>query len=261
MASASGTTHAQDDVPDCRLLVADGRTSPHSYDLLIDIDIDEGTFEGCAEIGINVDGDDVTSVTLHMLGLDVSRVEWVKRTGAGEVVRTAAARFDADAEGQTMTCHFAEGVVVAGKGCLIIQWSAPLSDGLCGLYKSTYVNKEGVERVMAVTQFEATDARRCFPCWDEPAAKATFDVTLVVPADRVAISNMPVKEKVSLEGGGRIAYHYETSPVMSTCTVTMILTLNTDPDWFRPCAHTALSYPLSAPQSQQARSRLIPLSK
>jgi puromycin-sensitive aminopeptidase len=225
MASASGTTHAQDDVTDCRLLVADGRTSPHSYDLLIDIDIDKGTFEGCAEIGINVDGGDVTAVTLHMLGLDVSRVEWVKRTGAGEVVRTAAARFDADAEGQTMTCHFAEGVVVAGKGCLVIQWSAPLSDGLCGLYKSTYVNKEGVERVMAVTQFEATDARRCFPCWDEPAAKATFDVTLVVPSDRVAISNMPVKEKVSLEGGGRIAYHYETSPVMSTCTVTIILTL------------------------------------
>lgn len=48
----------------------------------------------------------------------------------------------------------------------------------------------GEERYSAVTQFEATDARRCFPCWDEPALKATFDITLVVPSDRVPLSNM-----------------------------------------------------------------------
>lgn len=48
----------------------------------------------------------------------------------------------------------------------------------------------GEERYSAVTQFEATDARRCFPCWDEPAHKATFGVTLTVPTDRVPLSNM-----------------------------------------------------------------------
>lgn len=48
----------------------------------------------------------------------------------------------------------------------------------------------GEERYSAVTQFEATDARRCFPCWDEPAHKATFGVTLIVPHDRVPLSNM-----------------------------------------------------------------------
>ena len=44
--------------------------------------------------------------------------------------------------------------------------------------------------IRAVTQFEATDARRCFPCWDEPALKSHFDITLVVPCDRVPLSNM-----------------------------------------------------------------------
>jgi hypothetical protein len=49
---------------------------------------------------------------------------------------------------------------------------------------------EGEEHFAGVTQFEPTDARRCFPCWDEPAIKATFNVTLVVPVNKVALSNM-----------------------------------------------------------------------
>ena len=140
---------------DCRLLVADGSVVPHSYSLLIAINLDDGaTFEGCAEIGVECCGDNCTSVTIHQLGLDVSRIEWVKSGPAREVVRVPAKSSTVDTVAQTMTCFFDEGVMSAGKGCLLIQWSAPLSDGLCGLYKSTFVNNEGVERVMAVTQFE-----------------------------------------------------------------------------------------------------------
>lgn len=52
---------------------------------------------------------------------------------------------------------------------------------------------DGEERYAGVTQFEATDARRCFPCWDEPAIKATFDITLIVPQSKTALSNMVSK--------------------------------------------------------------------
>ena len=58
----------------------------------------------------------------------------------------------------------------------------------CGLFFSS--RADGEERYSGVTQFEPTDARRAFPCWDEPAVKATFDITLIVPKDRVALCNM-----------------------------------------------------------------------
>lgn len=65
---------------------------------------------------------------------------------------------------------------------------------LGSFYRSKY-SVNGEDRYMAVTQFEPVDARRAFPCWDEPAVKARFDVTLVVPQNRTAISNMPVVEE------------------------------------------------------------------
>ena len=68
---------------------------------------------------------------------------------------------------------------------------------------------------MATTQFEATDARRAFPCWDEPAHKASFDLTLVIPSDLVALSNNPVVEE-SAAGPGLKSLRFAETPVMST---------------------------------------------
>ena len=68
---------------------------------------------------------------------------------------------------------------------------------------------------MATTHFEPIDARRCFPCWDEPALRATFSVTLTVPRDLVAISNMP-EARVDLVPGGRKRVRFLPTPKMST---------------------------------------------
>jgi puromycin-sensitive aminopeptidase len=82
-----------------------------------------------------------------------------------------------------------------------------LNDKLHGFYRSTFRDADGVEHVVATTQFEATHARRAFPCWDEPDFKARFAVTLVVPEDLMAVSNgSMVKEEPTGDGRKRVAF-------------------------------------------------------
>lgn len=86
---------------------------------------------------------------------------------------------------------------------------------MCGFYRSQYV-VDGVKKTMATTQFEACDARRAFPCWDEPACKATFAFTLTVPEHMTAVSNMPVKATVHFTKAKTKTVAFETTVKMST---------------------------------------------
>uniref|UniRef100_A0A182YTI1 Aminopeptidase N-like N-terminal domain-containing protein n=1 Tax=Anopheles stephensi TaxID=30069 RepID=A0A182YTI1_ANOST len=101
-------------------------------------------------------------------------------------------QFDAD---QETACFVFGSEIPAGAAKLTVKFSGELNDKMKGFYRSKYFSATGEERYAGVTQFEATDARRCFPCWDEPAIKATFDISLDVPQNLVALSNMPVLEQ------------------------------------------------------------------
>lgn len=94
---------------------------------------------------------------------------------------------------EILVLEFSEEIPI-GLGVLNIQFEGIFNDGMKGFYRSKYEHN-GEKRNMAVTQFEPADARRCFPCWDEPACKATFKITLDVPSDPVALSNIPVAEE------------------------------------------------------------------
>ena len=103
---------------------------------------------------------------------------------------------------------------IKGKAKLSIKFTGTLNDRLLGFYKSQYKDKKGKTKYLATTQFEAADARRAFPCWDEPAVKATFDVSLLVDKHMNAISNMPVISKK--KSGAKILYKFGRTPIMST---------------------------------------------
>jgi len=102
-----------------------------------------------------------------------------------------------------------------GPAVFNILFNGILNDKMAGFYRSSYKDAEGNAKVMGVTQFEATEARRAFPCWDEPSVKATFSIKLCVPSELTALSNMPVESITAVEPE-EMTYHFEKTPIMST---------------------------------------------
>jgi puromycin-sensitive aminopeptidase len=109
----------------------------------------------------------------------------------------------------------------AGPLTLRVGFTGVLNDHLHGFYRSIYQDDEG-SHTLATTQFEATDARRAFPCLDEPDRKAVFAVTLDVPEGLAAFSNGPVIEETPLPAGGRRVRFGDTIP-MSTYLVAFVV--------------------------------------
>ncbi|GMY34642.1 aminopeptidase M1-like isoform X1, partial [Fagus crenata] len=124
-----------------------------------------------------------------------------------------------DGEDEILVLVFDE-VLSVGDGVLEIDFSGALNQHLKGLYKCTYVDG-GMKKNMAVTQFEAVDARRCFPCWDEPALKATFKIRIDVPSELTALSNMPITDEKFNENIKTV--YFEESPIMSTYLVAVVV--------------------------------------
>ncbi|XP_026481701.1 puromycin-sensitive aminopeptidase-like [Ctenocephalides felis] len=90
-----------------------------------------------------------------------------------------------------------------------------------GFFRSTYTNFEGKTAYAALTHFETSDARRCFPCWDEPSFKATFTIILLVPQGYTGISNMTVK--FGVKQGDFRCIEFDPTPPMSTYMLAVVI--------------------------------------
>jgi len=102
---------------------------------------------------------------------------------------------------------------ITGRTSVHIEFEGILNDRLLGFYRSQY-KQNGKTKHLATTQFEAADARRAFPCWDVPEAKATFEISIIADNKFSAISNMPVESKRKI--GKKTLYKFRKTPVIST---------------------------------------------
>ena len=180
---------------------------PRHYDVSVAPDAAALTFTGTARIAIEV-LEPTAAVTLNALDLTFSKVA-VKSGDAAEVPATVAV----DRDAQTATFTFPR-PLPRGAHRLVVDYAGPIGTQAVGLFALDYETRDGKRRAL-FTQFEASDARRMLPCWDEPAHKATFTLEAVVPAAELAVSNMPVEERAEL-GGGRARVRFGRTPKMST---------------------------------------------
>ncbi len=129
-----------------------------------------------------------------------------------------------DEKSQRVTLVFSEEISASSDAVLAIRYAGTMNNSMAGFYRSKYkptvtpaksVPMDGEHHVMFSTQFESSDARRALPCFDEPNLKATFDVSIEIPEDQTALSNMPEKEVKQGKAGLKIVV-FERTPVMST---------------------------------------------
>lgn len=193
------------------------RLSPHlipvQYSVTLRPDLEAHVFEGEESITIKITKA-TKQITLHSKDLNIALAQLQK----GKQSLDAVISYDDVHE--TATFSFAHSIV-PGTYTLHVVFRGVLGTNMRGFYKSQYV-LDGKTQTMATTQFEATDARRCIPCFDEPAHKAIFHVTLVVPLNKTAISNtLPVEVREHEAGFKTVTF--APTPKMSTYLLAFIV--------------------------------------
>lgn len=198
---------------------------PQSYQLQLTLDRSASSLKGDVVIVGQVQADEIK---FHAVGLEITAVRYAvipsqsQPTARSRSAKATASRqtmqpdrdcaFSYDGETLTIPRSALNDVKVGATVAFLLQYSTTLNTNMQGCYLSSYEH-QGQTRSLAVTQFESHYARETFPCIDEPAAKATFDLTLTIPDladDDVVLSNMPLSKHQGQ------SFHFAATPRMST---------------------------------------------
>jgi puromycin-sensitive aminopeptidase len=189
---------------------------PLVYHVTLSPDLGAATFTGSVAIELTVhEPTDLILCNAAELAVHEAFAEHADGT-------TSTAAVTLDEKTERMECRFAA-PIPAGPATLHVTFAGVLNDKLRGFYRSTFTDADGADHTIATTQMESTDARRAFPCWDEPDRKAVFDVTLVVDSGLAAYSNSPVLETSAVDGEAKRSVHFAPTMKMSSYLVAFIV--------------------------------------
>ncbi len=189
---------------------------PSRYEIMIEPDLDEATFVGTSVATLDV-LETTNTFVLNAIELDITTA-WLEDADGNRYERENLVLDEAT---ERLTLEF--GIeATPGMWTLHTAFTGILNDKLHGFYRSTFTDTDGVEQTIATTQFEATDARRAFPCWDEPELKAVFSIILVVPAELTAVSNAAEVSR-TIRSDGKVEVLFADTMKMSTYLVAFVV--------------------------------------
>ena len=209
-----------------------------NYDIfLYDLELGgEFSFQGTVKIEAEIKAP-TAKITLNSIGIKIHSAEVSCNDALCQILPTfinyrrvniqlaqKASEISFDVESQRVTLSFDAEVAVSKSAVIQIKYDGTMNNTMAGFYRSRYkpavapassVPKQGDYHYMFSTHFESSNARRAFPCFDEPNLKATFDFSIEIPEDLVALSNMPEKTVGQVKNGLKVV-SFERTPLMST---------------------------------------------
>ena len=189
---------------------------PSRYDLTLQPDLEQATFTGSVIIALEV-VEPTHAVWLNAADLEIISTALEDDEG-GHVCSPEPQLVP---EQQRLRLGLGASLP-PGHYRLMLGFEGILNDKLRGFYRSVFKDDDGNEHAIATTQFESTDARRAFPCFDEPDFKAVFGITLVVPDDLYAVSNGPIISETPAGNGWRLV-SFDDTIKMSTYLVAFVV--------------------------------------
>src|ERR1041385_7788102 len=172
---------------------------PSEYAVRIEPNLDKLTFNGLETVNLDV------RAPVRELMLNAAEIEIANASVDDKPVPADAVKIDKDNE--QLKINLA-GELSPGPHKVALNFSGKINEQGRGLYYMPYQEQgTGAKKIALGTQFEASDARRFFPCWDEPAFRARFQLTVVVLKNWLAVSNMPIESEAPLNGRARAQAH------------------------------------------------------
>jgi len=188
--------------------------SPRHYRLVIEPDLETDLFTG----SVSIDADVVEATDSIVLNAQDLTINSASLSVGDQHFDGLTAEIDEELERVSFALP---STVAPGPITLDFSFAGGFNEHLVGLYASTYKDDDGNTRKLVSTQFEATHARKCFPCWDEPEAKATFQLDLVIDPALNAVANAAEVSRTTVDGKLRISF--APTITMSTYLVAMVI--------------------------------------
>lgn len=167
--------------------------------------------------------EDTTSISLNTIDLKIHST--TVSSGSDEITSSPDVSYNEDT--QTTKVSFKKTIPKGSKATLTQTFTGTLNNNMAGFYRSSYKMPDGSTEYMATTQMEPTDARRAFPCFDEPALKANFTITLIADKGMTCLSNMDVASEMEVDSemskGKKQAVTFNKTPLMSTYLLAFIV--------------------------------------
>lgn len=183
---------------------------PVNYQLELKLDRNAMTFSGTVVVRGRKTGPPSERLTFHQKELEITAATLIKHDKKNDK-KLVVSRINNQDSLDEVRIHTEE-TIYPGDYTVTMEFRGKITDPMNGIYPC-YFKHDGKDSKLIATQFESHHAREAFPCIDEPAAKATFDLTLDVPAGETTLSNTPIKSQKKT--GGRQSIVFETTPKMS----------------------------------------------